>query len=507
MGIRLKPSVRPAYLAVIGGAVAVMALLLTFAPPAGAYVTPAGSGEPAFTKGTSNTWWFSWSRDATANEYVCYTLYVNGVSQGYEGLGCTSPLSGSSQTLKYSKSSLISGDSYGICASEYADFGAGYVPYNNGSECSTTTMDNSAPSASTSVDGTSTYTNSSNMALTIYYSDSISYPWPGGSTFDCWRKNANTTSTGCQNASGGADTFQFDSGCSSPNSNTSRSSNWQCTYDISPLLGFSDGKWYYCVREADDALPDNSASSNQFTATSNQANLSPDTPANCGYITLDRTPPSVTPSTGSTTVNVGQLVSFKATSSDATSGPSGSYDWDFGDNTPHGSGSSPTHTYTQPGTYVVTVKTQDNAGNTGTGTLTMHVLSASGGGTTGGNTGGSTGGSTGSGGSGASTGSGTSGGSTGSGGTGGTGGNAAGTPHSCVVPALKGKSKSAARSALQRAGCSLGKVTAPKHSPRHRPGKHHKWALVVTGQSPAAHRSLGLGARVNVTLGYVLERA
>ena len=135
------------------------------------------------------------------------------------------------------------------------------------------------------------------MTLGISYSDSISYPWPSGSTFDCWRKgNSITTSTPCQNAPSGQPTqFQFDAGCSAPAWPLQKSASWQCTYDISKLPGFSDGKWYYCVREADYAIPDNSSDQNQYAATSDKANLSPDTPANCGYITLDRGAPTLTP--------------------------------------------------------------------------------------------------------------------------------------------------------------------------------------------------------------------
>jgi plastocyanin len=500
MGIwnRLAAAPRFARWASLTGVVATFGLLAV--APAAEALSTANGGEPAFTKGTSNTWWYTWSSSG-ASAYACFTLYANGASQGSKG--CTSTFTGTSQTFSKQLTGLTSGVQYSLCAQEW-DYisGVGYEPWGTAA-CGATTMDNSIPSASTGVDGTANYTNDPNMTLTINYSDSISPPWPGGSTFDCWRKGASTGQ--CMNApTATPNTFQFDSGCSSPtyrNTTSYNTSNWQCTYNISSLRNFSDGTWYYCVLEADSAVPDSSTWTT--TATSNQANLSPDAPNSCGYITLDRVPPTVSPGANATTVNVGQLVSFNVSSSDATSGTTGSYDWDFGDNTTHGSGASPTHTYTQPGTYAVTVTTHDGAGNTGTGHLTIQVNSPSGSGT--GGTGGSGGtGGTGGGNGGSSGGSG--GGSGSSAGPTGTGGFSSNT-HNCVVPALKGKSKSAASSALQRAGCRLGKVTAPKHPPRHRAGKHHKWALVVTGQSPGAHRSLGLGARVNVTLGYVLERA
>src|SRR5581483_704712 len=116
--------------------------------------------------------------------------------------------------------------------------------------------------------------------------DSISEAWPGGSTFDCWRKDADPVATGCENAPGGADQFQFDQGCSSPPSwdiTAYRSASWTCDYNISQLPGYSDGRWYYCVKESDFASPDNPNGPNQLASPSGEANKSADTPANCGY--------------------------------------------------------------------------------------------------------------------------------------------------------------------------------------------------------------------------------
>jgi hypothetical protein len=65
-------------------------------------------------------------------------------------------------------------------------------------------------------------------------------------------------------------------------------------------------------------------------------------------------------------------------------------------------------------------------------------------------------------------------------------------PVQCVVPRLKGESLNAARRALGKAHCSLGKVSAPR--------KHHG-ALVVTKQSVQAGRKRAKGAAVAVKLG------
>jgi subtilisin family serine protease len=65
------------------------------------------------------------------------------------------------------------------------------------------------------------------------------------------------------------------------------------------------------------------------------------------------------------------------------------------------------------------------------------------------------------------------------------------TPRKCVVPRLKGKTLSKAKSALKHAHCALGKVKKPKKP---------KGTLVVKSSSPPAGRSLKSGSKVNVTL-------
>lgn len=373
LGMRLRTG--------IGGlAVLFAAFCLVTLPAAASAMSVAGSGEPAYTKGSSNTWWFVWNRDGVTNYRICFTEYIDNVSQGFEGDGCYSP-GGTGGNTYLSHTGLASGHQYTECAvAEEDDLGIGWTAIpGDVSACGTTTMDSSVPVAATDVDGTATYTNDPNMRLKLFYQDTISPPWATGSTFDCWRKNVNTTATPCQNAPGVIDQFQFDPGCSSPAGNGGLNSSWECTYDISNLPGFGDGKWYYCVREADSALPNNSSGPNQFEATSNLANLSVDTPANCGFITLDRVPPQVTAGASPSAPGVGQLITFSVNASDATSGTDGAYQWNFGDNTPAGSGAAPTHTYTQAGTYQVTVTTHDGAGNAGSASFPLQVAGASGG--------------------------------------------------------------------------------------------------------------------------------
>ena len=58
----------------------------------------------------------------------------------------------------------------------------------------------------------------------------------------------------------------------------------------------------------------------------------------------------------------------------------------------------------------------------------------------------------------------------------------------CTVPRLTGKTLSAAKALIKRAGCKVGKVTGPK-------SKH------VIGQNPAPNRDVPTGTHVNVRLG------
>ncbi len=66
-------------------------------------------------------------------------------------------------------------------------------------------------------------------------------------------------------------------------------------------------------------------------------------------------------------------VQFDANASHDTDGKITSYDWEFGDGTT-GSGVRPTHTYSSPGEYVVTLRVTDDRGGMGSTTGTVSVL-------------------------------------------------------------------------------------------------------------------------------------
>jgi beta-lactam-binding protein with PASTA domain len=67
---------------------------------------------------------------------------------------------------------------------------------------------------------------------------------------------------------------------------------------------------------------------------------------------------------------------------------------------------------------------------------------------------------------------------------------------------MKGKTLSQAKRALGAAGCTLGKITKPKHKPRHSAGRHKTWKLVVIGESPGAGSRLPNGSAVALKLAY-----
>jgi len=69
----------------------------------------------------------------------------------------------------------------------------------------------------------------------------------------------------------------------------------------------------------------------------------------------------------------GTSVSFDASNSSDNVGIV-SYEWDFGDGT-DGTGISTSHTYSNPGTYKVTLTVRDEAGNVSTDSITVRVLS------------------------------------------------------------------------------------------------------------------------------------
>lgn len=74
------------------------------------------------------------------------------------------------------------------------------------------------------------------------------------------------------------------------------------------------------------------------------------------------------------TPEIGQAVSFDASSSYDPDGGALSYQWDFGDGA-GGSGSKVTHTYSKTGSYAVALTVTDDEGSTGKKTVTINIAS------------------------------------------------------------------------------------------------------------------------------------
>src|SRR3954447_11626856 len=378
----------------IAGIAMVVAMLGTAAT---AQASVSAYSEPVYTKTAgNNAYWFAWTAVTGSDEngntryeyYLCFNTYDNGnqveSSSGTNGPGsanCTGSLrSGSSQSSGTygaepftSSTVLTNGHDYTFCASDYWRY-----PYlwhfGGASACGESIIDRTAPSGTIALAGGAAYTNNASLPIHITYADAISPPWPGPSgmsfTYGCLARGGQ-----CAQPANAANGWSWHQGCSHPAA-ASTSTYMDCSWDLSAQ---PDGAYYYCALQADSAVPDNPSGTNQFlSATADNANLSA---VACDNTVLDRTAPTVTANASNTNVNTGNLVTFTAGASDASSGVSGAYAWTFGDNTAAGSGANTSHTYTQPGTYVAKVTTSDGAGNPGEATVTITVTNPPGGGT------------------------------------------------------------------------------------------------------------------------------
>jgi plastocyanin len=351
----------------------------------------AGTGayfEPRFTKTTTNSWFFNYTRvQGTTNEYfLCFTLRKDGVtiepSNGTNGPGsqnCTGNIYANGASGEIGPIGpdpghlpMTVGSIYEMCVT---DFRSSAVIYQFASSaCQSTRIDNTKPGINTFVNGTDVYTRNLLLNIHIDYADQFAVPYPAN--FACLALGGGCTpdlATG------------YAAGCSQPNvplnwiNDGARNNSFDCQTTLASDT--PDGVVAFCVRAADQAVPDNPASNNQLAQPASSANISD---PQCGSVILDRTPPSASITASATTVKVGDLVNFSAASSDPISGTSGQYTWIFGDNTANGSGANTSHTYTQAGTYVAKVSTTDGAGNTGEGTQTITVNPPATGGGTGG---------------------------------------------------------------------------------------------------------------------------
>jgi hypothetical protein len=374
-------------------AVLVAAVGLAVAIPSPASASLSAYNKAVYTKTAANTvFYWHWvavkGSNGSSDDYryfLCYKTWHNGTQEEFSnhtnGPGSTNcgPLvagpgayTGTAQAddgaYPYTGASyvLADGHQYYMCITgAYWNQTFWYSDSATPSFCPTTVIDRSNPAVGVDVNGTAQYTNNPNLNFHIHYEDAISPPWPAN--YVCIKVGSACT---------GSDTFNYDANCSALNQPYSnpRVRDFYCNGDASAQ---PDGPIYFCAASSDSAIPSNDTGTNAFvyqgtntpvnSGTSNISNFQ------CGYVNLDRTAPAVTASANHTTVTVGDLVSFTGGATDGGAGVAGAFDWNFGDNTAHGSGTNVTHSYTTVGTFVASATIADGAGNSGAGNVTITV--------------------------------------------------------------------------------------------------------------------------------------
>ncbi len=265
---------------------------------------------------------------------------------------------------------LQHGGQYGICAQGQYTFPNDSLWISDGpNSCSMgttlgrrayTTIDRSKPTATLQLAGGSAFTRNTNVALKVDFADDVAGPFPAN--FVCFQVGGSASAV-CDTSNGAI--YGYNASCSIPGS-AGKSTTFNCTPDFGNI---ADGDVWACVIAADASIPDNPSGPNQ-SATADKANLSN---ASCDGVVVDRTPPVAAINASSTSVKVGQVLSFQASASDATSGLTGPGEWTFGDSDAIPSGDAVTHVYDQPGTYEVTLTVRDKAGNSTTVRMTITV--------------------------------------------------------------------------------------------------------------------------------------
>jgi PKD repeat protein len=86
--------------------------------------------------------------------------------------------------------------------------------------------------------------------------------------------------------------------------------------------------------------------------------------------------PNVNPHAAFSSTTSGRVAHLDGTGSNDTDGSVASFDWDFGDGSPHGTGSAPDHTYAADGTYTVVLKVTDDRGGIDTISHDVTVANA-----------------------------------------------------------------------------------------------------------------------------------
>ena len=339
---------------------------LAVAGPAMAGVTVEGTGEPAFTNSTNNTQWIRWQAPGGTDSYRLRARYYRDNVQVSE-VTWTVGASGTAWLDWNGVATLVHGSQYGICVTGEYSFPNDSLYFPDGPNSCTngtnegkrsyTTIDRSKPNASVALAGGAEFTKQETIPLSIGFQDDVAGPNPAN--FVC-------VAAGADPCSG----HQYLSDCSVPGG-PGKNTTFSCGVDASQL---PDGPVTVCAIAADAAVPNNPSSANQ-TGSPTQANLSN---SQCDTVVLDRQGPSLAVNASKTVVQVGEQVALSPEASDSGSGlDSSASRWEFGDGTPAiASGGSVNHSFDQPGTYVVTFRAKDQAGNESTAQKSITVEAA-----------------------------------------------------------------------------------------------------------------------------------
>ena len=331
-----------------------MLTALAAAGPAAADVTVEGTGEPAYTNSTNNTQWIRWQQPSGTDAYRLHARYYKNNVQVSEVTWSVNTQTGTAWLNWSGVATLEHGAQYGICVTGEFSLPNDSLYFPDGSNsCSNgtmegkrsyTTIDRSKPSASMAVAGGAEFTKQNTIPVSIGFQDDVAGPHPAN--FVCVQAGPGPCSG----------QHQYRAECSVPGG-PGKSTTFGCGVDVSEL---PDGPVTVCAIAADAAVPDNSSSANQ-TGSASQANLSTSV---CDSVVLDRQGPSLAVNASKTVVQTGEQVAFSADLSDSGSGiDTNTSSWEFGDGKPAASGAAASHSFDQPGTYVVSFRAKDKAGN------------------------------------------------------------------------------------------------------------------------------------------------
>jgi hypothetical protein len=338
------------------------AAALAAAAPASADVTVEGSGEPAFTNSTNNT---QWVRAQVPSGTDGYRLHISWYRDNVlvSDTRVSTPTGGVFWIDWAGVAALEEGRTYAICVvGEYSfpndslyfpDGPSSCVSGANQGKRTSTTIDRTKPTTSIAAAGGAAFTKQQSIPVSIGFQDATAGPFPAN--FVCVQAGTNP----CTN-------YAHSPACSVPGSG-GKNTTFACAVDASQL---PDGPVTVCAIAADAAQPNNPSSASQ-TVSASQANKSD---PQCDTVLLDRHGPNLAVSASKTVVLVGEQVAFSSQASDPVSGVDSSASrWEFGDGTPPAAGASASHSFAQPGTYVVEFRAKDQAGNESVAERTITV--------------------------------------------------------------------------------------------------------------------------------------